>query len=160
MFFEWLFGATIFVSSICFLVSVSLSPMKKINIQIFGDRAAISLSMLCVVHCLLFPLVIMLTPALGGTWLNSEDFHLWMLIGVLLSSVSALSLGFLRHEKKAILAWGGAGLTLLLVAFSLEEKIGELVEMILTVLGAITVGIGHYKNFVTCGKNNCQCEQS
>ena len=144
-----------FLSSHFAFLSAALSLMKKNNIQIFGDRTAISLSALCVIHCLLFPLIIMFSPALGGTWLNSEDFHLWMLVGVFLSSVSALSLGFLHHEKKVILMWGGSGLAMLFTAFVFEEKIGELAEILLTVLGALIVGIGHYKNFATCGKNNC-----
>jgi len=131
--------------------------VKNINIQLYGDKAAISLSSLCIIHCLVFPFIVLMSPAFGASWFSSESFHLWMLIGVVLSSVVALTLGYLKHEQKRILIWAGIGLILLFIAFLLEEHVSELVGKVITIFGAVAVGVGHYKNYTTCGKQNCEC---
>lgn len=43
------------------------------------DIIAISVSGLCVVHCLLTPLALLLFPILSGTLIASEDFHRFLL---------------------------------------------------------------------------------
>ena len=47
------------------------------------DKAAIGLSLLCVVHCLVTPIAIVMFPALGATFLEDESFHYALLFVVL-----------------------------------------------------------------------------
>ncbi len=76
------------------------------TIQNFTDKMAISLSLLCAIHCLALPLLIVLLPSITALQLYGEDFHLWMLLAVIptslrrwLQSAQTLSgayLGFIR----------------------------------------------------------------
>ena len=134
------------------------SVTKNLSLQSFGDKTAISLSFLCVLHCLLLPLLIILIPSVSSLWVSDENFHKWMLVGVVFSSLFALFLGYCKHHRTSILAWGAAGLTLLIVAFLFgHDFLGEAGEKFLTVLGAIVVAIGHIKNYRTCRIHSCEC---
>lgn len=122
--------------------------MKNINIQTFGDKAAISLSFLCIAHCILLPIIILLIPWLASYWISSESFHLWLLVGVLFNSAYAISLGYFKHAQKSVLVWVSFGLSILFLAFLFgHELAGEVGEKVLTVFGALIVAYGHFKNF-------------
>lgn len=126
--------------------------------QSYGDKTAIGLSALCVVHCLLTPLLLILVPSNAVQWISDEAFHHGMLLGVLFSSIIALNLGFRVHCQRSILFWGAAGLLLLSSPLLLgHDLIGEHGEKLLTVLGASIIAIGHIKNFKVCRKHQCEC---
>ena len=91
------------------------------------DRAAIGLSFLCVVHCLLTPIAIVMLPALGATFLEDERFHYALLFLVLPTSTLSLGLGCRKHGHLEILLIGLFGLLLLFLIVILgEELLGEL----------------------------------
>lgn len=46
--------------------------------QEYTDNFAIGLSMLCAIHCLLLPLILVALPSLGALQLQNEAFHFWM----------------------------------------------------------------------------------
>jgi hypothetical protein len=130
--------------------------MKNINIQNFGDKAAVSLSFLCIAHCIVLPLLIIFLPLLSSYWISSESFHLWLLIGVLFNSSYAISMGYFKHAKKSVLVWVVSGLSVLLLAFFFGARLaGELGEKALTVIGALIVAFGHLKNFQETRKHAC-----
>ena len=60
------------------------------NPTIKMDKAAIGLSLLCVAHCLLTPIAIVMLPALGATFLEDERFHYALLFLVLPTSLVSL----------------------------------------------------------------------
>ena len=43
------------------------------------DKLAISLSFLCVAHCLLLPFAVIVLPVIGASFLEGEAFHYWLL---------------------------------------------------------------------------------
>ena len=53
------------------------------NSQIVTDKAAIGLSLLCAIHCLAFPLLVVLVPSLVALPLHNESFHFWMVVAVI-----------------------------------------------------------------------------
>ena len=123
--------------------------MKELTIS--SDKIAMSLSMLCMVHCLAFPLLAVLLPSIAALPLDKEDFHLWMVIAVIPISLYALTLGCKKHKTFSILSLGLLGLVCLVSAVLLgESRIGEAGEKILTVVGAILIAFSHYKNFHQC----------
>ena len=129
--------------------------MKALTIS--SDKIAMSLSMLCMMHCLAFPLLVALLPSISALPLDKEAFHLWMVIAVIPISLYALTLGCKKHKKISILSSGLLGLVCLISAVLLgESRIGEAGEKILTVIGAILIAFSHYKNFHQCQHlNNC-----
>lgn len=126
-------------------------------VQLFTDKLAISLSMLCAIHCLILPFIILSLPNINLLRIiGQESFHLWMLFIVIPTSICALALGCKRHNRFYLMFYGGVGLSLMLIAVFLAEPfLGESWEKILTLVGASIIAIGHYKNYRLCQKDDC-----
>jgi len=121
------------------------------QLQALTDKTAISLSLLCAIHCLLFPIAVVSIPSLAALPLEGETFHLWLLAGVIPISLYALSMGCKQHQRYHVLPIGLAGLFCLIAALILGERFNsELIEKSLTILGAIIIAISHLKNFRLC----------
>ncbi|WP_281557834.1 MerC domain-containing protein [Thalassomonas sp. RHCl1] len=131
-------------------------------LQISTDKLAISLSMLCVLHCLAFPLILVLLPSIAALPLEQESFHLWMVLAVIPTSIYALTLGCKKHKKRSVLFGGLFGLAGLIAALYLGESLlGETGEKLLTVAGATLIALAHYKNFQLCHQlSPCPCPDS
>ncbi len=126
------------------------------TLQNYTDRAAISLSFLCLAHCLILPLLLVILPSLTVLNLDNEMFHLGMVVFVIPTSLYALTLGCRKHQHYQLLAIGFLGLTFLLGAVLGEEQIGEFGEKTLTVIGSVLIAFGHYRNFRLCQhKEDC-----
>ncbi|MEM1042196.1 MAG: MerC domain-containing protein [Bacteroidota bacterium] len=106
------------------------------------DLAGIVLSVLCLIHCLLLPLVA--TGALA--WAASERVHVGLTV-VLAVVVLAVALpGYRRHRQPIVLLLLAGGLALLVGAVTLGEGLGEAGETALTVLGSVALVAGHVLN--------------
>ena len=129
------------------------------TLQAFTDKFAIGLSILCAVHCLILPLILILLPSLAALPLDYERFHIWMLAAVLPSSIFALTMGCKQHKRYRLLVPGFIGLSLLFAAVILGEHItGQWGEEVLTILGAGFVAAGHLQNFRLCQQqSDCAC---
>ena len=120
------------------------------------DKAAIGLSLVCVVHCLLTPIAIIMLPALGTTFLEDERFHFAILFLVLPTSLIGLGLGCRKHGHFDILIIGLIGLLVLcLVLVVGEETIGELGERLTTIAGTGIIAFAHVRNFLACRRHDC-----
>jgi len=123
--------------------------------QNFTDKLAISLSLLCALHCLMFPLALIWLPSFAALQLDGESFHIWMLVAVVPTSVYALIVGYKQHKRYQLLIFGVIGLAFLLSAVLLDEElIGHSGEKWLTVIGASIIAIGHFLNFRLCRTHN------
>lgn len=104
-----------------------------------------ALSGLCLVHCLLLPLIIVAVPLLAR--LDESHFHLQMLLIVVPVSLFAFALGFRRHHSKAIIAGGIAGITVLALGGTVAHtNYGILADSLLTIAGSIILATSHYFN--------------
>ncbi|WP_318837997.1 MerC domain-containing protein [Neiella holothuriorum] len=120
------------------------------------DSVAIGISLLCVVHCALLPVAMVLLPAIAGTLLADESFHLILVVGILPTSALALVVGCRKHGHWAVLSWGFAGLSCLLLALAVgHDWFGEHGEKAMTLLGSVLVAVGHMKNFRLCRSKQC-----
>ncbi|PAJ75301.1 hypothetical protein CJF42_05945 [Pseudoalteromonas sp. NBT06-2] len=119
------------------------------KLQCISDKTAIGLSMLCIAHCLLIPILIILIPSISGILsFNNEDFHKQILYLMVIFSLIALFIGFLNHNKLNVFLLGCFGLLLLISAVLTKVQIfGSLTEVILTVLGSSIVAFSHVKNY-------------
>ena len=134
-----------------------------INLQPITDKTAISLSLLCTIHCLVLPLLVVLLPSITALPLQDEVFHVWMVIAVLPVSAYALTMGCKNHKRYKILLIGGFGLFILsIVAFFGHDLLGEELEKAFTVIGAMIIAIAHIWNYRLCQHQYmCVCpEQS
>lgn len=124
------------------------------------DGLAIAMSVACVLHCLMLPVLVVLFPILGSTTLGDDNFHGLLLFLIIPSSVVALYMGCRQHGDGSVLGLGIAGLTILTAAAVLgPEALGLDGEKALTGLGGTVLAIGHWKNFRRCRTRRCE-EQS
>ena len=122
------------------------------------DTLAISLSFLCVVHCLFIPSFIILAPNLLAFSFNNELIHYLILVLAIPISLYALISGYKVHKKISFLFLGLLGLSILLLAVIYGEIIfGEFGEKGLTLLGSIIVVFSHFKNLKVCRELDCNC---
>lgn len=123
------------------------------------DKLSIGLSMLCAIHCLVLPLLLVALPSFGALQLQNENFHTWMLISVIPISLYALTMGCKKHKRYRLFLFGATGLVLLVSAVLFEDYIGgEFGEKSLTLLGATLIVLAHFGNFRLCRKHeNCAC---
>jgi hypothetical protein len=120
------------------------------------DRIAVALSGICVLHCLLTPVLIVSFPILAATSMADDAFHQVLLWLVLPASLLALSLGCFRHKDRAVLTLGLAGLSLIMVTAMVgHDSFGETGERIATVIGGVTLALGHLRNHRLCRRDSC-----
>lgn len=109
------------------------------------DHAAIALSGLCLVHCLLLPIIIVAVPLLAQ--LDETHFHAQMLLIVVPVSLFAFALGYRHHRNKAVIAWGIAGIAILYFGGTFAHaRYGILADSLLTIAGSIVLATAHYFN--------------
>ena len=123
------------------------------------DKSAVALSALCLVHCLVFPVLTVLLPSLAVIPLEQELFHMLMVICVIPVSIYALTMGCKKHNTHSVAYLGGTGLLLLIAAVVLgEHHLGELGEKLMTTLGALVIAAAHIRNFKHCQQSDeCPC---
>jgi hypothetical protein len=107
------------------------------------DLVGLSLSSLCVVHCLATPLLVTLLP-FTAVWGNPHHFHLWLALVLIPLGSIAFWRGFMKHGSLAILASGGLGL-ILVMAGTLLHKTHSVFS--LTLLGSAVLISSHWRNW-------------
>ena len=128
------------------------------NTQLKADKLSITLSMACMIHCLLMPSFLILTSGFLALTIDNELIHKVFLILVIPISLYALISGFQNHKISSYLYLGISGLWLLIFAVFFGEGVfGELAEQVLTFSGSLIVAYSHYQNFQICRKLDCDC---
>lgn len=117
----------------------------------FIDRAGISISGICAVHCLVTPVLLATIPSIGGMF-----SHLWIHIVILaLATPVAIYAFVFQGENKKITAIAVCGLLLLFLAVGMEifahptEAYGHdslISPHMLNIIGGLILGISHFLN--------------
>ncbi len=124
-----------------------IEPDRQHRVQGALDRSAICVSALCLVQCLLLPLVIVVAPIASLGFLASHAFHLMLLGFILPVSLVAFGLGYRLHRNATTLVFGAVGLTILVVAYVLEHNgLGHLPAALITSTGGLFLIAGHLIN--------------
>ena len=122
------------------------------------DGLAISLSFLCVMHCLFVPSFIILAPSFLTFSFDNELIHYLILVLAIPISLYALTSGYKAHKNLSFLIIGFLGLSILLLAVIYDETVfGKIGEKGLTLLGSIIVVFSHFKNLNACRDLDCNC---
>jgi len=140
------------------------------------DKLAISMSMICAIHCLITPALIVLLPILSTTFWVHEDFHLWMIGLVIPTTTLAVFSGCRKHKDKIVIFSSSVALVIL-VSITLYESFfhSTLViaehshcahctnreagifnkTTILNIFGGLLLAGAHVRNFILCRKSGC-----
>ena len=137
-----------------------IKPSNDMNTQVNADKASITLSLACMIHCLLMPSFLVLTSGFFALSIDNELIHKAFLIIVLPVSLYALITGYRNHKILSYFYIGTSGLWLLVFAVFFGDGVfGELAEKSLTLLGSIIVASAHYKNYKACKELDCSCHE-
>ena len=124
--------------------------------QEYSDKTAISLSALCLVHCLLAPSFLVFLSGYISLSYNNELIHYVILFIAIPVSLYALFTGVKNHKSFTYLYVGLSGILALVIAVTLGVQIwGEAGEKILTTIGALLVAFSHFKNYRLCREIEC-----
>ena len=135
-----------------------INPSNSMNAQLNSDKISITLSLACMIHCLLMPSFLILTSGFLAISIDNELIHKVFLILVLPISLYALINGYKNHKVSSYLYIGISGLWLLIFAVFFGEGVfGEFTEQIFTFIGSLIVAFAHYKNYQICRKIDCSC---
>ena len=141
------------------------------------DSLAISMSMICAVHCLLTPVLIALLPIISTTFWVHENFHLWMVFLVVPTTSLAVFMGCRQHRDKFVAILSMVGLCCVvgvaIYQYSLfagqaaavceictacvPEESGSLVNAttIFNSSGGLFLACAHFRNYRLCRKADC-----
>lgn len=79
------------------------------------------MAILCGIHCLATPFLLIALPLIGTTFWASEDFHLWMLLLVLPTTTLAVLSGCRRHKDRIVAVCAAIGLAILTFSAARES---------------------------------------
>jgi len=117
------------------------------------DRIAISLSAICIVHCLTVPLVVTLLPVAALGLGGESHFHAVMLWLVLPVSVIGLVMGYRVHHRARIVALGIVGILVISVASTVGHVQWPVsAEIIVSMGGSLLLVAAHWINFAVVKK--------
>ena len=130
--------------------------MHMLKLQNLLDGLAISASLLCILHCLLMPFLLILVPIISSTFVADEEFHFVLVVLVLPLSIIALFLGCMRHKDHIVIILGALGLcSLVLIALFGHDLLDEIGEKVATVISGSILAAGHVRNFKLCRDKDC-----
>jgi hypothetical protein len=124
----------------------SLMKNNYQDVRMMWDKIGVSLSGLCLIHCLVLPLVAAVMPWLGGV-IEDERIHLLFAAVTVPVALIAFIPGYLRHRRRSVLALGLVGAALLLLGSVGHDVVGHDWEHTVTVLGGMSLVAGHLLNF-------------
>ena len=106
------------------------------------DRVGITLSGLCLVHCLA-GLLLVAVLGVGGQWILDPAIHRVGLALAIAVGAATIGLGVLRHGKFGPLALGTVGLLLMGAALAVDHGVQEAA---LTIGGVLLLAAAHILN--------------
>ena len=124
--------------------------------QEFSDKIAISLSMICLVHCLVLPSFLVILSGYFTLSYENELVHYLLLLIAVPVSLYALINGARNHSNFIYLVSGITGIISLIFAVTMGVELwGESGEIVFTSIGASLVAFSHYKNYKLCREVEC-----
>tara|TARA_Y100000766_G_scaffold4796_1_gene3665 strand:+ start:1852 stop:2265 length:414 start_codon:yes stop_codon:yes gene_type:complete len=129
-----------------------------IKTQQNSDKIAMTLSMICVIHCFFVPSFLILGAGYLSLTIDNEFVHKAIVLLAIPISLFALAIGYKNHKTSSFIPMAVFGLLMLILAVVLGESVlGETGERIFTLFGSAALAYAHYKNYQTCKELDCSC---
>ena len=129
-----------------------------IKTQQNSDKIAMTLSMICVIHCFFVPSFLILGAGYLSLSIDNEFVHKAIVLLAIPISLFALAIGYKNHKTSSFIPMAVFGLLVLILAVVLGESVlGETGERIFTLFGSAALAYAHYKNYQTCKELDCSC---
>ena len=114
-----------------------------INVSHYFDRIAITLSGICIVHCLAIPLLVAVLPVAALSLGDDAHFHGWMLGLAVPTSLAGFYFGYRIHR---LVGLGVGGIVVFILAFVGHGYWIEEIEIFVSVLGGLLLAAAHWMN--------------
>jgi hypothetical protein len=126
------------------------------KIRSWADSIGLCLSALCLIHCLLTPILLLAIPSL--VLIEESGAHEWFHRGLFtvlpLLALAAFVPGYLRHRDLRVFFWSVPGITSLAVGLTIfEGQMGP--QALLTIAGSLFLIRAHLLN-----RHLCSCCES
>jgi hypothetical protein len=136
-----------------------MTPASEITADIsrrWADRLGVWASALCVVHCVLTPVLLSSSVVLAHFLPGEESVHRSFAVLVAVFGAIALLAGFRKHGRRRILILMGAGLSCIAATAWLGDRLpSHTYEVAITMLGSVLMITAHRLNHTFCG--SCAC---
>ena len=125
------------------------------HFQKTADITGAILSQLCLVHCVLLPVILGFLPTLADSLhIHSEFFHGFVLLLATPLAVFALLQGYRKHRSSRPAVFGATALMILWSAFCLEETLNHDLVASFNVMGGFMLAYAHWNNW-SLRKHDC-----
>jgi hypothetical protein len=119
------------------------------------DRLGAGASTLCFVHCVLGPVLFVISPGLAHLIPGDESVHRILAIAIIAFAVLAIHSGYRVHRRKRVVVLIASGLVAITFAAIAGDSLGShVMEVSITVLGSGLLVYGHGLNRQLC--RDCQ----
>jgi hypothetical protein len=119
--------------------------------QTWWDKLGITLSALCLVHCIGLPILIASGSLLALSAGADEGLHQWLLWAIAPVAVLAVLPGWRRHGHHRVIAGMAVGLGLIgTAAFAGNAVLSAGTERLLTLSGGLVLVASHWVNLKLC----------
>src|SRR5438105_7207533 len=123
---------------------------------VWADRVGIWASALCVVHCLLTPVLLSLSAVFVHFLPSEEWVHRSLALVIAFVGAIALVRGFRAHRRASVICLMVCGLAcIFFAAFKGDLLPGHLAEVAVTFLGSLLMISAHRLNHTFC--KDCAC---
>lgn len=127
------------------MCALSSRRLRRPSTTDMVEGAAVSASLLCLVHCLALPLLLLALPVIAGTIFESELFHIVVAALIVPAAALAFRLGYRRHRSLRPAIFGSAGVACIVAA--LFPALGEPAAAAITAIGSLLLIGGHIFNW-------------
>jgi uncharacterized membrane protein YozB (DUF420 family) len=132
------------------------SPSESIVKPAWSDRVGVWASALCIVHCLLTPVLLSLSAVFVHFIPSEERVHRPLAVFIALIGAVALVRGIRQHRKMRVLYLMAAGLACVFFAAWFGDRLpGHWAEVGVTFTGSILMISAHRLNHTFC--KDCSC---
>lgn len=115
-----------------------------------ADFAGATASSVCLIHCLLTPVLISLFPGVLPYLPGEAGFHRVLAIGIVMLGGAAFIPGYRVHRRKPLLALIGVGMTLILIVAWCGQSLNHVFEFVLSISGSLMLVGAHLLNRSFC----------
>ncbi|MES2964135.1 MAG: MerC domain-containing protein [Bdellovibrionota bacterium] len=128
-----------------------MNRLSTTKVRTWADRLGLCLSLLCLIHCILTPIMLLTIPSL--VLLEEDHAHEWLhrsLFAILpLLAIAAFIPGYRRHRDARVFYWGVPGLALLATGVLVfEGQMGP--QALATIAGSLFLIRAHILNRHLC----------
>ena len=129
-----------------------------VSMQRILDNFGLTISAACAIHCILLPILLILSPYIELTFITSHGFHESLMYFILPTSIIAFTLGCKRHNDDMVKLGGICGIFVLLIAIVLHD-FSEALSIILTLFASSLLIFTHLRNRTLCSNHDYSCHK-